>query len=67
MCFIDYIETIPEKLVSIGCGHLSKACQDLLVMNITLLRDMLQDLPKLHTNTHRWISRLAHIHAFIQV
>lgn len=51
--FMDYVQLIiPEKLVSIGCSHFSKTCQDPLVMTVTLLRDMLQNLPKLHTHTH---------------
>lgn len=35
------IMIVPEKLVSIGCCHFSKTCQDPLVMIVTLLRDML--------------------------
>lgn len=43
---------IPEKLVPIGGGHFSKTDQDPLVMTVTLLRDMLQNLPELNTHTH---------------
>lgn len=58
--FMDYVQLIiPEKLVSIGCSHFSKTCQDPLVMTVTLLRDMLQNLPKLHTHTHTQINRCA--------
>lgn len=42
---------IPEKLVSIGGSHFSKIGQDPLVMTVTLLRDMLQNLPELNTHT----------------
>lgn len=49
---------VPEKLVSIGRSHFSKTGQDPLVMTVTLLRDMLQNLPEL--NTHTNITRGAH-------
>lgn len=39
---------VPEKLVSIGRCHLSQARQDPLIMAVTLLGNVLQNLPELH-------------------
>lgn len=49
---------IPKKLMSIGGSHFSKTGQDPLVMTVTLLRDMLQNLPELNTHIH--INRRTH-------
>ena len=42
------VTSSPEELVSVGGGHLGQTCQGSLVLAVTLLGHMLQDLPELH-------------------
>lgn len=44
---------LPEKFVTIGGRHFCETYQNPVVMTVTLLRDVLQNLPKLHTHTHK--------------
>ncbi len=53
---------IPKKLVPVSCSHLSKTGQDPLVMIVTLLRDMFQNLPKLYAHTHACTHTHTHAH-----
>ena len=39
--------------MSIGGGNLSQADKDALVVRVTLLRDVFQNLPELLTNRHK--------------
>ena len=42
------VTSSPEELVSVGGGHLGQTCQGSLVLAVTLLGNMFQDLPELH-------------------
>lgn len=39
--------------MSVGCCHFSETGQDPLVVGVALLRNVLQNLPELHTNGHQ--------------
>lgn len=57
---------IPEKLVSIGGGHLSQAGQNFVVIGVALLGYVLQNLSDLHTyNTVLLTFSHGFVHAFI--
>lgn len=61
---LDDCKILPEQLMSISGGNFSQTSQDSLIITVTLLRHMLQNLPELHTPTHIHANEHTHTYFF---